>query len=247
MKISYLFNSSIPSDLPSSLQVAKMCEGMQKNLHEVNLITPMPGHKQSISSFYNIKSDFKLHKIKYFKKYPIGINYYLYSIVSILYALRLKSDLFITRNFFTCFLLVLLRKDTIIEIHHDLSIEGRAVKFIYKYFRVFNSKKIKKVIAISKNVKNYLINNLNTLENKIQVLQSATGISFKNWKGGINESKKSLNIGYFGSLEKTKGVEFLINLSKIDKQNFYFIFGGTTNNIRLLKNKCFYECIVSIK
>ena len=43
MKISYLFNSSIPSDLPSSLQVAKMCEGMQKLADEV-LALPIAEH-----------------------------------------------------------------------------------------------------------------------------------------------------------------------------------------------------------
>ncbi len=86
MKISYLFNASIPSNLPSSLQVAKMCEGMRKVVNEVNLITPMPGLKTKyLNDFYNIKTEFNFHKIKYFKKYPMGINYYLFSLVSILY------------------------------------------------------------------------------------------------------------------------------------------------------------------
>jgi len=58
MKISYLLNSSIPSNLPSSLQVAKMCEGMQKNSHDVSLITPMPGQGNFLK-FYNIKTDIK--------------------------------------------------------------------------------------------------------------------------------------------------------------------------------------------
>ena len=108
MKISYLFNSSIPSDLPSSLQVAKMCEGMRKIADEVNLITPMPGlNKKYLNEFYNIKKEFKLHKLKLFKRYPLGIRYYLFSFISILFAITLKSDLYITRNFFTCFLLFL--------------------------------------------------------------------------------------------------------------------------------------------
>ena len=109
MKIAYLLNSSIPSNLPSSLQVAKMCEGMQINSHNVSLITPMPGQGNFLK-FYNIKRKFNLFKIKYFKKYPLGLNYYLFSIISILYGIRFRSDLFVTRNFFTCFLLVILKK-----------------------------------------------------------------------------------------------------------------------------------------
>ena len=238
MKITYLINSSIPSNLPSSLQVAKMCEGMQKNHHKVNLISPMPG-KGNFLKFYNIKKKFNLYKIRYFKKYPLGFNYYLFSIISILYAIRLKTDLFITRNFFTCFLLVILKKKTIFEIHHDTSSESRIVKFLFNNFKILNSKTIIKVVAISKGVKKYLINNLDVLKEKIQILPSASGLNFKNWKGKINSKKKNLNIGYFGSLEKTKGIYFLITLSKLDKKNNYYIFGGTINNINTLKKKKF--------
>ena len=130
---------------------------------------------------------------------------------------------------------------TIFEIHHDLSSEGRIVRFIFKTFKVFNSKKILKVVAISKNVKNYLIDDLGTIEKKIHVLPSATGLQNKSWKGTIIKSKKNLNIGYFGSLEKTKGIDFLINLSKLDKKNNYYIFGGTNNNINTLKKKIFHR------
>ena len=236
MKIAYLLNSSIPSNLPSSLQVAKMCEGMQINSHNVSLITPMPGQGNFLK-FYNIKKKFNLFKIKYFKKYPLGLNYYLFSIVSILYGIRLKSDLFVTRNFFTCFLLVILKKKTIFEMHHDISSEGRIVKFLFNNFKILNSKTIVKVVAISKGVKKYLINDLNIFEKKIQVLPSASGLDIKRWKGKISSKKKNLNIGYFGSLEKTKGVEFLIELSKNDKKNDYFIFGGSKNNAEVFKRK----------
>ena len=236
MKISYLFNSSIPSNLPSSLQVAKMCEGMQKKLHDVNLITPMPGlNAKYLAKYYNIKNKFRLYKIKFFTKYPLGINYYLFSLVSIFYALRLKTDLFVTRNFFTCFLLVIFKKKTIFEIHHDITTESRIVKFLFNNFKILNSKTIIKIVAISKGVKKYLINDLGILEEKIQILPSASGLNFRNWKGKINLKKKRLNIGYFGSLEKTKGVNFLIKLSKKDKKNNYFIFGGTNNDVEVLK------------
>tara|TARA_Y100001970_G_scaffold286722_1_gene409600 strand:- start:422 stop:1537 length:1116 start_codon:yes stop_codon:yes gene_type:complete len=239
MKIAYLFNSSIPSDLPSSLQVVKMCEGMQKNSHDVSLIAPMPG-KGNYLKFYDIKNKFKLHRMTYFKKYPLGLNYYLFSIISIFYGIKLKSDLFITRNFFTCFLLTIFKKKTIFEIHHDISSESRVVKFLFNNFNILNSKTIVKVVAISKGVKKYLINDMGISEKKIQILPSASGLNIKNWNGKIN-SKKKLNIGYFGSLEKTKGINFLIKLSERDKKNNYFIFGGTDNNINSLKKKIFHR------
>ena len=47
--------------------------------------------------------------------------------------------------------------------------------------------------------------------------------------------KKKLNIGYFGSLFKSRGVELILDLSKKDKKNNYFIYGGSKNDIYLLK------------
>ena len=209
MKISYLFNSSIPSNLPSSLQVAKMCEGMQKKLHDVNLITPMPGlNAKYLAKYYNIKNKFRLYKIKFFTKYPLGINYYLFSLVSIFYALRLKTDLFVTRNFFTCFLLVIFKKKTIFEIHHDITTESRIVKFLFNNFKILNSKTIIKIVAISKGVKKYLINDLGTLEEKIQILPSASGLNFKNWKGKINSKKKKIKYWIFWKFRKNKRGKF---------------------------------------
>ena len=55
MHIAYIFNSSLPSYNPGSLQVIKTCEGIIKNGHKVTLITPNTGLKLSIKKFYNLK------------------------------------------------------------------------------------------------------------------------------------------------------------------------------------------------
>ena len=81
-------------------------------------------------------------KLKYFTEYPQGLKYYIFSILSVIKAISLKSDLFVTRNLFTLIILNILGKKTIIEIHHDLSNEGRFVRFLYKNFKILNSKKI---------------------------------------------------------------------------------------------------------
>ena len=48
MRICYIFNSSVPSSNPGSLQVIKTCEGLIKHNNEVELITPNTGQKLSI-------------------------------------------------------------------------------------------------------------------------------------------------------------------------------------------------------
>ena len=84
MKICYISNSASPSNNASSLQTAKLCEYMSKKGHIVKLILPNTGYKKNLLKYYNIKYKFKIKRIKNFNKFPIGINYYLYSIWAIL-------------------------------------------------------------------------------------------------------------------------------------------------------------------
>ena len=85
----------------------------------------------------------------------------------------------------------------IIELHHDLSNEGRFINFAYTFFNILNSKNIIKIVTITAAVKNFLIEELK-VEKKIQVIPSASSLKIKFSK----LKKKNYNIGYFGSLKK---------------------------------------------
>jgi len=234
MRIAYLFNSSIPSRKPSTIQVAKTCEAIVKLSNKVKLLVPNTGYEDSLSSYYGLKAAPNVIRLKLFKSFPLGFRYYLFSIVSVIYGIFLKTELFITRNFFTLFFLNLLNKKTIIEIHHDLSIESRIVRFLFYNIDILNSKNVVKIVAITNAVKNYLIKDLKVDSNKIQVIPSATSINLKFKK--ISKNNK-YNIGYFGSLDESKGSKFIGKLSKLDKENNYFIYGGSNEQIKILKKK----------
>ena len=228
MIITYLFNSSIPSRNPGSLQVIKTCEGFLKLKNKVNLIVPSTGLKNSIKKFYSLTKTPNVLRLKYFKKFPQGINYYLFSIFSIVYGIYLKTDLFVTRNLFNVFILNFFKKNTIIEIHHDLSNEGRVVNIIYRYFSILNKDNVVKIVAITNAVKKYLIINFNVNPNKIVVIPSASAIKVKFKK---IYKKKIYNIGYFGSLDETKGVNFIMKLSSLDTKNKYYVYGGDQSQV----------------
>ena len=222
MKICYLANTGIPSTNASSIQIVKMCEAFSELKNQVTLIATNSS-SGNIFNFYNIKTKFKLKRIKYFKKFPLGIKFYLFSILSILESMKFKPDIYITRNFFTCFLLTLIKKKTILELHHDLNSESRIIRFIIKNYDFLNSKYLIKLIAITNSVKNYYINNHSIKSNKIIVLPSGSSIK-ENFKYKID--KKKLNIGYFGSLYKSRGLNLIIKLAMIDPENNYYIYGS---------------------
>ena len=236
MKICYISNSAAPSKNASSLQTAKLCEALCKIGHKVKLVLPNTGHKGlNYYNFYNIKHKFSVKKIKYFKKFPTGINYYLYSLFSILNSNYKSQNLYITRNFFTSLLLCFFNKKHILEIHDDIQIEGRIVKLIIKYFKHLNNKNILKIITTTKALKKKYHKSYFVKKNKLLVLHNASSIKskFKKYKS-LN---KNLKIGYFGSIYKSRGLDMLIKLSKEDKNNLYFIYGGAKQEIESLKKK----------
>ena len=234
MKIVYLFNSSIPSYNASSLQVANMCYEISNTVGKLTLITPNTGFNKSFSEHYGIKKNFDIIKIKKFNKFPKGINYYLFSIYSIFLGIKIKPDIFITRNYFTLFFLIFLRKKVIFEVHSSLSIEGRLINFIVKYFKILNSKNIVNLVFITKSVKEFFYNKYKIKSRKSSILSSASNI-----KTFIPQSQKKifLKIGYFGLVNKSRGIDFLCQLSKIDPRNKYYIYGGSRNFINIYKRK----------
>ena len=227
MKICYLSNSAIPSTVASSIQIVKMCEAFSELKNDVLLITTnVKKTNINLFKYYNVKNKFNFKRIKNYTEFPLGIKYYLFSIISIYESLKFKPDLFITRNFFTCFLLILLRKKTIIELHHDLNTESRIVRFLVKNFKFLNSRYLNKAIAITNGIKDEFINKKYMKKNKIIVLPS--GSSLKNSKNFSN-TKSFFKIGYFGSLYKSRGVDLIKKLAKIDRENEYYLYGDLKN------------------
>ncbi len=230
MRICYLANSAIPSTSANAIQIVKMCEGFSKLNHKVLLITTNASDKK-VFEFYNVNSKFEIIKLFKFKTFPLGLKYYLFSIKSIIESLKFNPDIYITRNFFTSFLLTIFRKKNILELHHGVEIESRVVRFIIKNTNFLNFKYLVRLVAITGSVKNYYHKNFKVKSEKIIISPSGTSIE-KIFFDILLKNNKRLNIGYFGSLYKSRGVDLILKLSKIDKENKYFIFG----NLKHYKN-----------
>ena len=234
MKVVYLFNSSLPSYNANSLQVANMCYNIAKYIGQITLITPNTGLKKTIFSHYGLNKNFKILKIKYFNSFPTGLKYYLFSIISIFYSLKLKPDLFITRNYFTLFLLILLQKKVIFEVHSSLETEGRLNNLIYDNLPIFNSKNLVNLIFITNSVKNFFYKKYKIKDRKHCILPSSSNIVPVIPKP---QNNKKFKIGYFGLVHKSRGFNFICNLSKIDHQNEYHVIGGTESDVSNFKKK----------
>ncbi len=235
-KIYYITYSSIPSSLPSSLQIIKICESLSKNKYEITLIKPGTGSKKiSIKNYYDLKHNVNIKEFASIDSFPQGLKFYLYSFFCLFFILKKGDCITITRNYFVCYLLLLFKKKVVLEIHHDTNIEGRITKFILKYLNFMNKNHLINIVAISNSVKNLFINKFKVESKKITVLPSGSSIR-------INQIPKiSFNrrfkIGYFGSISPSKGINTLIKLSKIDQENDYYIYGGSKEQINKIKKR----------
>ena len=237
-KINYIHFSSIPSSQPSSLQVIKTCESFSKNNYDVTLIKPGTGDKTvSIIKYYGLKSKVNIKEFTSIDSFPQGLKYYLYCFYCLIFILKIKNSITISRNYFICYLLLLFRQKVILEIHHDTKGESRTTKFILKYLNFMNKKNLLNIVAITKSVKNLFIDQYKVKPNKITVLPSGSSIRL-NSKPNFNYNNR-LKIGYFGSLSASKGINTILKLSKIDKDNDYYIYGGSKNEIETLRKKNF--------
>ena len=233
-KINYITFSSIPSLLPSSLQIIKTCENLSKLNYNVTLIKPGTGNiKISIKKYYGLKNNVNIKEFKNFKSFPKGLQFYLYCFACLFFIIKKKKTFTITRNYFICYLLLLFNQKVILEIHHDTQIEGRITKFILKYLNFLNYDNLINIVAISNSVKNLFINKYKVTSKKITVLPSGSSIKI-NYLPMLNNHKR-MNVGYFGSISASKGINTLIKLSKIDPENDYHIFGGTRELISKIK------------
>lgn len=90
--IFYITYSSIPSSLPSSLQIIKTCENLRKYNHHVTLVKPGTGKKNTtIKQYYDLKESIKIKEFSKFKTFPQGYNFYLYSFYCLLFILKKKN------------------------------------------------------------------------------------------------------------------------------------------------------------
>jgi hypothetical protein len=233
-KINYVTFSSLPSLLPSSLQIIKTCESFSKHKYFVTLIKPGTGNKKiSINKYYGIKYNINIKEFKKFKSFPKGISFYLYSIYCLVFILKKKASITITRNYFICFLLIFFRQKVILEIHHDIKIEGRITKSIVRSTNFLNNKNLLNIVAISKSVKTLFENKYQVLPKKIKVLPSGSSIRVNYSPNLINN--KRMKLGYFGSISSSKGINTIIRLSKIDPGNDYFIYGGSKKDLSKIR------------
>lgn len=234
MNISYLAMSDIPSKNANSLQIVQMCNAFAEIGNNVKLVIPAFNNlpNSSLNSYYGIKNNIEIIRIGRKRNQLSKLDNITLPLRLSIYSLLNKKNFFITRNLLVSFFLIIFRINHVLELHDDLEISGKKIAKIFKILRLLNSTKIKKLIFITKNLHNFISSEYFYNKKNYEILSDASSIKI-NYNKIV--SKKKLKIGYFGSIYHSRGIKFIINLSKLDSKNEYNIFGGKKNEIDKLK------------
>ncbi|MDP2946561.1 MAG: glycosyltransferase, partial [Nanoarchaeota archaeon] len=251
MKLTYVANVRIPTEMAHGVQIMHMCEAFVDNGAEVELVVPKRFSISAIGKkdpfeYYGVKRNFTIKKIFCFDLTPL--NRYLgpvsfltqalsFAFFVSIYLLFKKADIIFSRDRFSLFFLAILKKNIILEAHQ---LHRSLFKFILN--------KVRKIIVITKGLKDDL---LKKGINGKKIFVAADGVDLKMFDVGCSklEARKKLNLPldkkliiYIGQLYKWKGVETLALASKyLDKDNLVIIGGGIKwyldNFVKFLKKE----------
>tara|TARA_B100000212_G_scaffold315529_1_gene269767 strand:- start:49 stop:1158 length:1110 start_codon:yes stop_codon:yes gene_type:complete len=235
----------MPSQSANSIHVINQCLGLAKKNFKVILYilsSKININESEIKKFYGIKS--KKIKIKYFYNFipfakNLQINFlFLFNIYSIN-----KNDLIISRNLYASFFLSkILRYQSIYETHQvEKGIRGLLQKMI------LNSSLIK-TIVISNILKEILSSHHKIILKNCYVLHDAAPENIKSFNYQkkdfyirkmlkINLNNYEFTCGYFGQINKGRGIEIIISLANLLPNYCFLIFGGEKKEIENLRKK----------
>ncbi len=214
LKINYISELNIPNKSAYSIHVMKMCEAFSKLKFETNLFTIKSQNLLKIRKSYNIKYKFDIISIFNNSK---KFNFFL----RVLFSIKILSknfdtdSVFISRSVIFALLASVLKKNVILELHHEISGFSKFIYFILKYLKLIKNLKY---IFLHKKLRDlYKIDTKRSL-----VLDDASNIGdFKQKK-----AKKFKNTCvYIGSFFEGKGVEQIFRLARQNRKIFFHIYG----------------------
>ena len=236
MKIIYVAETRIPSEMAQGLQVMKTCEAFVKQGIELELIVPVrfkifPIEKKDPFDYYKIDKIFKIKKIFCFDLTPLNrflgpisflIQALSFAFFTSMYLLLKKADIIYSRDRFTLFFLSFFKKNIVFEIH-------KIHKFILK--RILE--KSSRLVVITAGIKERLIK-IDAGADKILIAPDGVDLGDFETRESKEECREKLNLPldkkialYTGHLYKWKGVETLALASRfLSKDVLIVIVGG---------------------
>ncbi len=243
MKISMIFNSTLPTKRAHGFQIVKMCETFAKLGAVVNLFIPAYKNEEKLDiyDFYKIEKNFSLKK-RWSPKISNRhrVKYFIFLLRSLFFKIP-KDNYIFTRHPEMAFLLSLFGYKIIFELHNWY--EQRI------WLKIFFIKKVFLLISTTNSIKDELIK-AGFNEKKVLVAPHGVDVSSYDVKISRDEARRKCDIPldkkiiiYTGTLSKQKGVYDLVESAKYLSDDYRIVIvGGLQVEINKIKKiSCKYN------
>ena len=235
MNLLYISSSTLPSRSANSVHVMKMCEQLSLSgifFDGVKLMGLEGEGGLDIHDLYGTKKNFTLKLLKFSKNIPDRMEYFLYTILSIKYALKLKPSYVYSRNFLSAVALAFLGFSIVLEVHAP---HTKSLKF-YLLNMLMKKQQLKSLVVISEALKKIYIDAGIQRNDKILVAHDGATVAESSMPVSINTDR--LNVGYTGHLYPGRGIDLIFSLAALCDSVDFHIVGGSESDIKYWKGKC---------
>ena len=238
--IIYLTFATLPSPTAHSVQIVKMCQAMAKAGAGVKLVADVRQSPRQIFEFYDVRYPFEIIGIRLLPVRIVGRVVFLAR--SFFLILKNRHGLFYARDVFTAWFVRALNVDFIMELHELPA--GRFQNLLMR--RILSASRLRTAVFISEELRKSLLRRMgDRLAGKTTVV-AHDGADLDEFPSSLSrdESRRKLHLpegafiaGYTGSLFEGRGLEVILEVSRILKDVLFVIVGGEREQADRLKRK----------
>jgi glycosyltransferase involved in cell wall biosynthesis len=246
MKILYVAEATMPGQKADSIHVMRMCRSMVKAGHEVKLIAfrgPSFDNLKSCFDYYGVEPVFEIQLINApgtgrMASFALGMT-------AMFEVLRWKPDLAYTRTVTSAFFMSKVAKNLVLEAH---SIFFKAARTFHRFFfkSVLHNKSLKGMVVISDALKKIYFNE-GVNPDSLFVAHDGSDVVIHDETEKL-KGNFALNVGYFGSVFKGRGVERILEMARVRNHVGFHFFGASAEDMAdygYLPDNCSFYGFVS--
>jgi glycosyltransferase involved in cell wall biosynthesis len=226
MRLIYLSNSTLPSQMASGLAVMKMCEAFARNGHQVVALTPdrEPARTEDPFAAYGVERVFRLEKLPWPR---LRGPAYWFGLRAALRARRLGCDLAYGRCVYSCYAAAALGIPVVFEAHHALEDAGALTSALLR--RLVRSGRLRRLVVISRALKDHFVRRYGMDPERVLVAHSAAdpALATPGEDAAPVGPPGRLQAGYIGHLYPGKGVEVVAALAQACPWADFHVVGGS--------------------
>lgn len=227
--ILYIANARIPTEKAHGVQIMKMCEAFARSGNKVTLVAPWRFNRIKGDPFryYGIARNFSLVKLPALDLVRFGrvgflVETVTFCISAFIYVLIKKPDIVYSRDEVVLWPITFLRKDAVWEAHMPRN----------NYFAHSFARRTGKMIVISNGLKQFFVDvgvspsNIAVAHDAVDFEQFSVNIKKEEAREALGLPRDESIVMYIGRLDPWKGVETLLQASRMLPENIHVVVIG---------------------